>query len=104
MHVASKILKSVLHNILVNCYVIMSVYPYLSWKKWKLSELKQQKEWRHFDSNLIFTESIQGRWQLWQNLKMLTDHTQFFAPKVRQISQNFSCKPFWLSITPNKNL
>ena len=46
LHIASKILKSVLHNmkfIIVNCHVVMSINPIFFEKCEKLSKLKATK-------------------------------------------------------------
>ena len=129
MYVASKILKSVLHNlkiILVNCHVVMSTLstdPILLEKSGNWVNWKQQKiiktVWPKFVFHRIYSFKVDDDSdKIWKfsetdythffapEVRQIsgTDHTHFFAPKIRQISQNFSWKLFWSSITPHKKI
>ena len=95
MHVASKILKSFLHNmkyILVNCHVVMSINLIFlekceNWVNWK-----QQNEMKtllpKFDFHRIYSFMIDDDSdKIWTFSE--TDHTHFFTPKVRFFSLIF---------------
>ena len=110
MYVASKILKSVLHNmqfIPVKCYVCQQTLSFLKNVKTECIESQKKKKmktlWPKFDFDRIYSFKIDDDSEkIWPFSE--TDHTHFFEPKVRQIHQNFLWEPFWSSITPHKKL
>ena len=59
--------------------------------------------WPKFDFHWIYSLKVdEDSNKIWKLSE--TDHTHIFAPKVKQISQNFSWKHFWSPITPHRKL
>ena len=70
-----------------------------NWVNWK-QQKTMKTLWPEFDFHWIYSLKVDGDSdKIWKFSE--TDHTHFFAPEVRQISQNFSWEPFWLLITPH---